>query len=98
VITNWVDPRTKLKWEFNTSLPGTYDIKATLKSAEQTSMIVQIEEKAIDIDIQPTQEEFSTIVLGEMEIAETGDLVLEIRPVPEQPIDLEMAKIELVKK
>ncbi len=35
VVTNWVDPRTRLEWMFNISVPGTYNIEATLKTDNQ---------------------------------------------------------------
>ncbi len=61
-------------------------------------MIIQIGEKTLEAEIQPIQGEFSNIILGEIEIAETGDLILEVRPIPEGWQNVELAKIELIEK
>ena len=61
-------------------------------------MIIQIGEMALEAEIQPTRGTFSKIILGEMEISETGDLILEVRPIHEGWQNVELAKIELVKK
>ncbi len=98
VVTNWIDPRTRLEWMFNSSVPGTYNIEATVKTDEPASMSIQIGEKILDTQIEPTQGEFSNIILGEIDIAETGDLIIEVRPVPEHWQNVELAKIELAKK
>jgi len=98
VITNWVDPRTRLEWMFNTSVPGTYDIEAMIKSDETTSLTINIGEKSLQAEIQPSQGELKNVILGKVEISDTGDLIFEVRPVPEQWQNVELAKIELVKK
>jgi alpha-L-fucosidase len=98
VVTNWVDPRTRLEWMFNSTVPGTYDIEAALKTDEPASLIIQIGEIALEAEIQSTRGEFSNITLGEMVITGTGDLILEVRPIPEGWQNVELAKIELVKK
>jgi hypothetical protein len=98
VITNWIDPRTRLEWMFNTTTPGTYVIEALVKTDEAASMTVKIGENTLETEIPSTQGEFNTINLGEMDISDTGDLILEVRPVPEQWQNVELAKIELVKQ
>jgi alpha-L-fucosidase len=98
VITNWVDPSTRLEWMFNSPLPGTYDIEARIKSGEQASVGIKIGEQSLDTEIEPTQGEFRDMILGEIEISDSGNLILEVLPVPEQWQNVELAKIELVKK
>jgi hypothetical protein len=98
VIANWIDPRTRLEWMFNTTVPGAYDIEALVKSDGSASMTVKIGEKTLETEIQSTQGEFRNVILGGMEISDTGDLILEIHPVPDHWQNVELAKIELVKK
>ena len=98
VITNWVDPRTRLEWMFNTTAPGAYDIEALVKTDETAIMTIKIGEKTLDAEIEPTQGGFRNIILGEIEISETGDLILEIHPAPDHWQNVELEKIELVKK
>jgi alpha-L-fucosidase len=98
VITNWIDPRTRLEWMFNTTAPGAYDIEALVKTDDPAGMTIKIGENTLEAEIQPTPGEFSIVILGGMEISESGDLVLEIQPVPDQWQNVELAKIELIRK
>ncbi|MCK4855417.1 MAG: hypothetical protein KAT31_14160, partial [Bacteroidales bacterium] len=98
VITNWVDSRTRLEWMFNTSVPGTYDIEALVKLDGSSSITVKIGENTLETEIQSTQGEFRNVILGGMEISDTGDLILEVLPVPDHWQNVELAKIDLVKK
>jgi alpha-L-fucosidase len=98
VITNWIDPRTRLEWMFNSTASGTYDIEALVRSDGSASMTVKIGENTVEAEIQSTQGEFSNLILGRMEISDTGDLILEVSPVPEQWQNVELAKIELIRK
>jgi alpha-L-fucosidase len=98
VVTNWIDPRSRLEWMFNAQSPGTYLIEALVKTDEPASMNVKIGENTLETEIPSTQGGFRSINLGELDISDTGNLILEISPLPEQWLDVELAQIELIRK
>jgi alpha-L-fucosidase len=98
VVTGWTDPRTRLEWMFHMTSPGTYNIEIQVRSDEPASMSIAVGDLTLEAEIQPTQGEFRNLNLGGMEISDTGDLILEIRPVPDRWNSVELAKIELLKE
>jgi hypothetical protein len=83
---------------FNAQSPGTYLIEALVKTDEPASMNVKIGENTLETEIPSTQGGFRSINLGELDISDTGNLILEISPLPEQWLDVELAQIELIRK
>jgi alpha-L-fucosidase len=98
LITNWIDPRVWLEWMFNTSEPGIYDLEALVRAAEPSRIIIEILEEEMEAEIPGTSGEISRIKLGEIEITESGDLVLELHPIHDGWSGIELAKIELAKQ
>ncbi|MBA7588917.1 hypothetical protein ES708_30988 [subsurface metagenome] len=97
IITNWTDHRARLEWMFNSTEPGIYNIEALVKADEPCKLTIGIRENTVETEILATGGEFKNISLGEIEISETGDLILALRPVRDNWKDVELAKVELVK-
>jgi alpha-L-fucosidase len=98
VITNWTDPRVWTEWIFNSSEPGNYGIEIRVKADESSKLTIGIGDETLEAEVGPTQGEFIYVSLGEVEISETGDLFLELRPDQENWESIALARIELVKK
>ncbi|MCK4749579.1 MAG: hypothetical protein KAT15_21140, partial [Bacteroidales bacterium] len=98
VITSWTDPRTRLEWMFHTAEPGQYGIKALVKASQPGALAIEIGENLVHSDFGGTGEGFAEIELGQIDISETGDLLLEVQPVRENWNGLELAHMMLVKK
>ena len=109
VITNWIDPRAWLLWTFNTTETGIYNVRALIKADETVKVSLELRGKAIVADVPAGNGEFQIIDLREIEISDTGDLHLSLRPVAEfqrpfitneQPRweGIELASVELKKQ
>jgi alpha-L-fucosidase len=97
-ITNWVDARVRLEWMFHADETGTYSVRAMLKSEGSGSLIVQHAGRGSDFQINPTGDLFTEIVLGTIEVAETGNQLIQLRPVQEGWSGLELGTVVLVKQ
>jgi alpha-L-fucosidase len=98
VITSWTDPRTRLEWMFHTDEPGQYGVKALLKADQPGALAIEIGENMVHSDFGATGDGFSEIELGQIDISETGDLLLEVQPDRENWTSLELAHVLLVKQ
>jgi hypothetical protein len=98
VITNWVDPRTRLEWMFSTTDPGTYAVEATLKTNEPATLNITIGDATLLAEIPATRGEFTKVDLGSIDISATVNPILEVRPEAELWKKVELMKLELVKK
>ncbi len=97
-ITNWVDSRVRLEWMFRAEETGSYKVWAMTKTEGQGTLIVQHGGVDSECQLQPTGEEFAPTKLGSIEITETGNQLLQIRPVREGWSPIEMGTVVLVKE
>ncbi len=98
LITNWVDSRVRLEWMFNTSETGTYSVKAQVKAEDFSKLLVKIGEEELEAEVHATGSEYSEMILGEINISETGDLIMSIRPVQEDWKGIELGTLTLEKQ
>jgi len=97
VITNWKDRRAWFEWMFKCSEPGLYTVEVQVKANEACKLIIEINDGSVETEIQATGGEFSRISFGEIDIPESGDMVLEIRLADDAWQGIELAEIELLK-
>ena len=98
LITNWVDPRARLEWIFNLTEPGLYTVKALVKSEDACKLNIRVGEQEVVAEMGTTNGEFTELNLGEIEISETGNLTLSLRPVSEVWNGIELGKMALIKQ
>jgi alpha-L-fucosidase len=96
-ITNWIDPRVRLEWMFLITEPGTYAVKAQVKAEDSSKLLVKIGEEELEAEIK-ANEDFTDTILGEIEVSETGDLIMSIRPVQDGWKGMELGQVMLVKQ
>jgi len=83
---------------FHSTDPGTYAVKAQVRAKEPSKLTVRIGEGELEAEIQATGSEYSEMILGEIEISESGDLIMSIRPVQEGWMGIELGTVTLVKQ
>jgi alpha-L-fucosidase len=98
LITNWVDSRVRLEWMFNTSETGKYSVQAQLRAEDPGKLTIKIGEVELAAEIKVTGSEYSEMILGEINISETGDRIMSIRPVQEGWKGMELGTVMLVKQ
>ena len=97
-IRNWIDARTRLEWLFHTPETGTYSIMAELKSGENQQLEVIIDDEKIIAPLENTNEDFTSVELGEIKISEAGDKIITLKPLKEGWNDVQLQNVVLVKK
>jgi len=97
-ITNWVDSRVRLEWMFHTTEAGTYTVKAQVRAEESSKLTIKIGEEQLDAEVMLTGSEYSEMILGEIEISESGDHIISIRPVQDGWKGIELGQVLLVKQ
>jgi len=97
-ITNWLDHRARLEWMFHNTTPGTYSVRAQLKSENGSKLIVKIGDEELEAEIQETDGKFEERTLGEINIAESGDLLISFRPVQEGWTGIELGRVKLIRQ
>lgn len=97
-ITNWVDARTRLEWMLQAGEAGTYTVSAVLKSAGSGTLIVQQGTEEIVFQYLPTSDTFKRIELGTIEITETGNQLLQLKPLQEGWSAIELRSVTLIKE
>ena len=98
LITNWIDPRARLEWMFNSTEPGIYVVNAMVKSEDSNNVTIKVGELEVVTEVGTTNGAFAEISLGEIEISETGHLNLSLRPVQEEWTGIELGKLALIKQ
>jgi len=98
LITNWIDPRARLEWMFNSTEPGTYSVEVRLKADQVGKLTIGISDQQAEADIEPTDGQLKVVELGEIKISETGDMLLVVRPVQEGWKGIELGEVVLVKQ
>lgn len=98
VIRNWVDPRVRLEWMFNVSETGKYKIEAFVKASGLNWITVNIGDNNLESEIEFTNGKFEIILLGEIEITESGNQFISLLPVSGKWKNVELGYVELVKK
>jgi alpha-L-fucosidase len=98
LITNWVDSRARLEWMFNSTEPGIYSVKASVKSEDVAKLTIRIGEREVEAEIGTSNGEFKEMNLGEIELSETGNQTLSLRPVSEAWTGIELGKLVLIKQ
>jgi alpha-L-fucosidase len=94
-ITNWVDPRARLEWMFQTTEAGKYLVKAQVKADDLNKLTIKIGEEEIEAEVL-TDGSFEDTILGEIEIKESGDQIISIRPVQEDWKGIELGTVILM--
>jgi alpha-L-fucosidase len=97
VIKNWVDARVRLEWMFTVAEPGTYKIQGLINSPDSCSISFAAGEQKINALIQPTNGNFETIQLGEIQITKAGNQLISVTPEKEKWSGIELKNILLVK-
>ena len=97
VITSWTDARARLDWMFTTDEPGSYAVKALVKSEQPGKLEIRIGDQAISAEFIATGASFKEIDLGEIQVSSTGEQQLELRPDRENWSGLELQNVKLVK-
>jgi hypothetical protein len=97
-ITNWVDPRARLEWIFHTTEKGSFSVIAQLRADNSSKLILNIDEKELEAEIQGTDGQFAKVNLGTMEISEAGDNILTFRPVQDGWKGIELGMVTLLKE
>ena len=98
VITNWVDPRTRLEWMFATTEPGKYRVETLVRTAEGASLSFDLAGAKQAAALPSTGDNYDLVELGEVEISEAGDLVISLQPDAQNWSDVELIYVELVKE
>lgn len=97
-ITNWVDPGVRVEWMFQSDEPGTYAVKALLKSEGSGTLIVQKGDQETEFHLNPTGETLAETDLGTIEITQTGHQLLQLKPLSEGWSPIELGSLVLVKE
>jgi len=97
-ITNWVDTRVRLDWMFHTTEAGSYKVRAEVQAEAATRLQIKIGDQELEAKIQPTGKTYADIVLGEIELSDTGDQIISLRPVREDWNAMELGTVTLVKQ
>ncbi len=97
-ITNWVDARVRLEWMFHATEAGTYVVHAMVKAEGSSGLIVQQGAQETEIQLHPTGEVYTDTELGTIEIAETGNQLLQLKPDREGWSAIELGQVVLVKE
>ena len=97
VITNWVDPRTRLEWMFATTEPGKYRVETLVRTAEGASLSFDVAGTKKAAALPSTRDNYDLVELGEVEISEAGDLVISLQPDAQNWSDVELIYVEIVK-
>jgi alpha-L-fucosidase len=97
VIKNWSDSRVQVEWMFNVSEPGIYKIESLMKTKAICGINIGVGEQNIKTEIQPSDDKFEVVLLGQIQISEPGNKVLNITPVKENWDEIEIKKIILSK-
>ena len=98
VIRNWVDSRVRLEWMFTTTETGTYKIEAMLASTEKSKLNVAVGNAKIEAEIQAANKDFKSVLLGEIEILETGNQIISLAPDRENWNEIELMSVKLIKE
>jgi alpha-L-fucosidase len=97
-ITNWVDPGVRVEWMFHADETGAYKVRAMFKAEDSGTLIVQHGGQETEFQINPTGDVFAEAELGTIEVTETGNQLLQLRPVQEGWSAMELGKVVLVKQ
>lgn len=97
VIRNWIDARVRIEWMFNVTEPGTYKITGLIKANTPCSINLAVGEQITKAEIQPTNDTFEIIQLGEIQITESGNQLISITPEKENWNEIELMNVELIK-
>ena len=94
-ITNWTDPGAWLEWMFHSDQAGTYAVMAQIRTREPGKLTVRVGEEERIVEIPVTGQSWSRVNLGEIDLRETGDQFISLRPVPEEWTGMELGAIIL---
>ena len=97
-ITHWVDPRVRLEWMFNTDETGIYRVMAKLKAEGSGKLVLQYGGQETEFGFSSTNGMFTDADLGTIEVTETGNQLLQLRPLSEGWSPVELGPVVLVKE
>ena len=97
-ITNWVDPRVRLEWMFNTDETGMYTVRARVRSEGTGALVLQHQGQETGFEFSTTGEAFAETDLGTIEVTETGPQLLQLKPQSEGWSPVELGPVVLVKE
>ncbi len=98
VIRNWIDPKVKIDWMFNSTESGKYTIEFLVKTNSAHKIKVAIGDTTKMVEIQSTNGEFDIVSCGDIDITKTGNLSIVLTPVTENWADVELMHVELIKQ
>jgi len=96
-VTNWVDARTRLEWMFNTTESGTFRVLADVRAEDKQQLQIEIDGEKLTAEIESTGDDFRTLEMGQIQISETGDKIITLRPVQEGWKNVELRNVVLAK-
>ena len=97
IISNWVDSRTRLEWMFAVSETGKYRVEALVQGESENNLKVTVGDEDFEAQIHSTDDRFDLVTLGEIQITETGDYVISLKPDNNKWDKLELMYLELVR-
>ncbi|MDX1283811.1 MAG: alpha-L-fucosidase, partial [Draconibacterium sp.] len=98
VIMNWVDPRARLEWMFNTPEAGTYKVEALVRANDSGKIKVKVGDSETVGDIVPTGDEYDVVTLGSIKIDEAGEHIVSLTPDRNNWNETDLIYVELVKR
>ena len=81
VIKNWVDHRTRLEWMMNIGESGAYSVQAYVRAKGENSLMMKMGNITSEAKIPDTNGEFTSVELGQINVAEAGEKILIFQPV-----------------
>jgi len=97
-ITNWTDPGAWLEWMFHTDEAGTFAVLAQVRTGEPGKLTVQAGEEKRIVEIPVTDQSWSEVNLGEIELGQTGDQYISFRLEPGEWTGMELGAVTLQQK
>jgi len=82
-IGYWIDPEASVEWQFQAKKPGRYKVVAELSlEAEKTKLEIVIGDKSLAAEVDSTSSygKYKKLDLGTIQIDQTGDLTLRVKP------------------
>jgi len=97
-ITHWVDPRVRLEWMFHTDETGIYRVMAKLNAEGSGTLLLQHGGRETEFAFSSTHGRLTDADLGTIEVTETGNQLLQLRPLSEEWSPVELGTVFLVKE
>ncbi len=97
-VTNWVEKRTRIEWMFKANQSGEFTIHATYAGKYDNMMSFESDDQSASYPIANTgtMDTFIEAELGTIEIKESGDQVMTMRPAGDDWTGINLKSIKLI--